>query len=250
MAFMSKGFMSKGFMSIAPSLIYLGFAFFYLTFAEQFSVEFQALFKILPLLWLLAVYLGLIQFAKVVQSAEKQSTEVSKNRQSRVVFIALSLSMVGDVILALDGKNWFVYGLAAFLLSHLAYIIALMPLKRLSFMRTFGLVLCYLLLAYSILRLMAPNLGPMLIPVCFYITVILLMSLTTWHSQLSNAWLISGGLLFISSDAAIGISRFYQAFAGQGEFIMITYYAAQFALLRGFAQQRLDRATDFSKGNP
>lgn len=234
-------------MLVLSSLIYLGFAFFYLSFADRFSVELQAFFKIIPLLWLLAVYLRVIQSAKVVQSAEEQSTGVSKNRQSQVVFIALSLSMVGDVILALDGNNWFVYGLAAFLLSHLAYIIALMPLKRLSFLRTLGLLLCYVFIAFAMLRLMAPNLGPMLIPVCFYITVILLMSLTTWHSQFSNAWLISGGLLFISSDAAIGISRFYQAFAGQGEFIMITYYAAQYALLRGFAQQRLDRTLDDSR---
>ncbi len=228
-------------MSTIASLIYLSLAIFYLVFADNFSVQLQAFFKIIPLLWLLAVYLRAFKPQHICPNDVKFGAEVFTHRQSQVVVAALFFSMLGDVVLALDGKNWFVYGLAAFLLSHLAYITALMPLQRLSPLHSLMLLGVYALFASVMLVLLAPNLGMMLWPVIFYITVILLMSLATWHSKGNNAWLIIGGLMFISSDAAIGISRFYQTFSGQGEFIMITYYAAQYALLTGFAQQRITR---------
>ena len=118
---------------------------------------------------------------------------------------------------------------------------ALMPLRRLSLLHSLMLLGVYVVLASVMLVMLAPNLGMMLWPVIFYITVILLMSLATWHSKGNNACLIIGGLMSISSDAAIGISRFYQTFSGQGVLIMVTYFAAQYALLRGFAQQRITR---------
>ena len=112
-----------------------------------FQYNSRLFFKIIPLLWLLAVYLRAFKPEHICPNDVKFGAEVFTHRQSQVVVAALFFSMLGDVVLALDGKNWFVYGLAAFLLSHLAYITALMPLRRLSPLHSLMLLGVYALFA-------------------------------------------------------------------------------------------------------
>ena len=215
------------------SLLYCLLATLYMVLAGRVEIALAAVLKILPLLVLLAWFCR--RFTdKPVGTSDISAAEVSSDISSSIVIVALGLSMLGDVILAVDGKNWFVYGLAAFLLSHIAYILALRPLQRVAKAKLGILLAGYILFAAGVLTLMAPNLGIMLLPVGLYISVILLMSLSTWHSKASNPWLIVGGLLFICSDALIGLNKFFTPIPYSGVFIMLTYYAAQYALLRGF----------------
>ena len=52
------------------------------------------------------------------------SLEVAHPRCAPTVVVALVLSLVGDVLLMLPGAHWFVFGLGAFLVAHLAYVVA------------------------------------------------------------------------------------------------------------------------------
>jgi uncharacterized membrane protein YhhN len=225
------------------TLLYVVLGGTYIGFSPVEVVAFGAVLKILPLIILLFWFCSAkpLSFATNKQNdlAEKAiaNDEVKtaiKDGAQRYVIIALGFSMLGDVILAVDGRQWFVYGLAAFLLGHLAYIKALWPFQPIVKSRLWQLCLGYFCFAAVVMALMAANLGAMFIPVSIYMTVILLMSLSTWHSRLSNPWLIAGGLLFIISDATIGLNRFYTPIPLSGELIMSTYYAAQYALIRGF----------------
>lgn len=147
----------------------------------------------------------------------------------RWLALGLGFGMLGDVLLAWDGQGLFVFGLAAFLLGHLAYIMALRPFHRL----VAGLLLPYGVVAAVILSLMWPQLGALLLPVLLYIGVILAMSLATLHAHGSNWPLKLGGLLFIVSDSLLGLNKFWQPLPGAGSAIMLTYYAAQYALVYG-----------------
>lgn len=178
----------------------------------QGDFAFSFVLKILPLLLLLAFVLK------------------RRGQAQGALIAALLFCMLGDVLLAIDGNALFVYGLGAFLLGHLAYLVNLRPFQRFYA----ALLLPYLAVAGMIVSLMWPQLGVMTLPVLVYISVILTMSFATWCSARSNAWLILGGLLFISSDALIGLNKFYQPLPYAGTLIMLTYYAAQYLLVMGF----------------
>ena len=57
-------------------------------------------------------------------SASALSLDVAQPSVRAAVVVALVLSLVGDVALMLPGEHWFVFGLAAFLVAHLAYVVA------------------------------------------------------------------------------------------------------------------------------
>lgn len=185
----------------------------YLWLSQQGEFPLSFLVKILPLLLLTGWAL---------RQAQPQ----------KWLLAALAFSMLGDVLLAWDGERLFVFGLAAFLLGHLSYLMNLRPFARFYPL----LLLPYLAFATLVLSLMWPQLGAMALPVCVYIAVILSMSFGTWCSGRANPWLIAGAVLFIVSDSLIGLNKFYQAIPYAGSWIMLTYYAAQFALVRGFLQ--------------
>lgn len=159
-------------------------------------------------------------------------------KQNLALLAALAFSMLGDVLLAWDGQRLFVFGLGAFLLGHLAYLLAMRPFAG----HRAILLLPYALFATVVLQLMWPSLGAMTIPVLCYISVILCMSYGTWCTTRSNHWLIAGGFLFILSDSLIGLNRFWQPVPAAGFAIMLTYYAAQYALVRGFIQGQVRRS--------
>ncbi|NQY64349.1 MAG: lysoplasmalogenase [Alteromonadaceae bacterium] len=147
------------------------------------------------------------------------------------VFIAgLVCSTLGDFLLDYDPVNWFVFGLGSFLFAHLCYLFSLKPFQ----FKRLGVVLLYVFYGIGILVLLWPVLGELLIPVVVYMVVLLLMGIATLISGKSNVWLVVGGLSFIASDSLLGIDKFYTTIPAGGFFIMITYYFAQYSLVRGF----------------
>ncbi|UJX27788.1 lysoplasmalogenase (plasmid) [Pseudoalteromonas sp. CF6-2] len=161
--------------------------------------------------------------------------------QSRTVItllLALSFSVLGDVLLALDTGQLFIGGLAAFFVSHLFYIITMLPVKK---YRT-DVLLLYLFLAIGVFCLLYPTLNEMLIPVIFYTIVLMIMASLTWMTDKSNGFLVLGGAVFVISDSILALNRFYMPFSYADIAIMCSYYLAQFCLVKGFLQ-----ATDKSK---
>ena len=200
-------------MPLLLNMLYAALAAAYMWLDARGDISLNFMLKILPLLLLCGWVL-----------------RVAPLRQHLSLLTALAFSMLGDVLLALDGQRLFVFSLGAFLLAHLWYLLAMRPFAGHRPL----LVLPYALFAGAVLTLMWPGLGAMAVPVLGYICVILTMSYGTWCSSRRNAWLIGGGLLFIGSDCLIGLNRFWQPLPGAGLWIMLSYYAAQYALVRGF----------------
>ncbi|WP_372509648.1 lysoplasmalogenase [Mycolicibacterium smegmatis] len=131
-------------------------------------------------------------------------------RERRWLVAALLFSAVGDFLLAIPWwEPSFVGGLAAFLVAHLCFLAALLPLAR----RTSGrltavavtVVACLALLAWFWPRLVEQG---MAVPVTAYIAVLGAMVCAALLAGLPTPWTAAGAVCFAVSDAMIGISEF------------------------------------------
>ena len=99
-----------------------------------------------------------------------------RNANARWITIGLLLSAIGDFCLEW-ASSWFLAGLIAFLLAHLAYLTAYVHLVRRA-----RLILLVPVAAFGIasFRILEPALGDMTIPVALYTTVIFCMLWRAW----------------------------------------------------------------------
>jgi len=131
-------------------------------------------------------------------------------RERRWLLPALLFSAAGDFLLALPW--WppsFVGGLSAFLLAHLCFLGALIPLAAPTRQRIAiaGLIVvsCLALLVWFWPHLTTDKLT---IPVTVYMAVLAAMVCAALLAQLPTRWTAIGAVCFAASDAMIGISEF------------------------------------------
>lgn len=168
--------------------------------------------KILPILLLLALV-----YSK------------PSSRPLRLFTFGLLFSMMGDIWLAIDTGDFFIFGLGSFLVAHLFYMACLFPIMA----KNREMIAVYSLYGVLITALLAGYLGDLLMPVMIYMGVLLAMGMCTLLSKRSNPWLIIGGASFIVSDSLIGINKFYYDLPIAPLWIMASYYFAQYGLTRG-----------------
>ncbi|WKG06184.1 lysoplasmalogenase [Mycolicibacterium sp. HK-90] len=131
-------------------------------------------------------------------------------RERRWLVGALVFSALGDFLLAIPWwEPSFVLGLAAFLVAHLCFLGALLPLARRSTPRLIGVALtilaCLALLTWFWPRLVEQG---MAVPVVAYIAVLGAMVCTALLARLPTPWTAAGAVCFAVSDSMIGISEF------------------------------------------
>jgi len=158
-------------------------------------------------------------------------------------------SLAGDTFL-LFSERWFVAGLAAFLLAHVAYIVGFnQPLPDVSLLWSLGLAIVLGLSAARLLRrivdgLVAKNQRQLVRPVVLYGTVLTLMLLSALLTSLRTDWqatpalLVSAGaILFFGSDMLLAWDRFVTPVKNGRVLNMIAYHLGQIALIAGAALQ-------------
>ncbi|MFG0751286.1 lysoplasmalogenase [Pseudomonas sp. TYF_14] len=162
-----------------------------------------------------------------------RSTPVSPYRTW--ISIGLGFSVLGDILLAIPA-DLFVFGLAAFLCAHLAYLrgycgITLRPaLPALIFSAITGIAL---------LGVLANNgLGPLLIPVALYALAI---SAMLWRALACGGVAALGAGLFVFSDSLIGIDRFISPFAAAPYLIILAYWLGQWAIVSSVGHRSTDK---------
>jgi uncharacterized membrane protein YhhN len=103
----------------------------------------------------------------------------------------------------------FVLGLGAFLVAHLCFLTALIPLVARSAPRLAGaavlVVVCVALLTWFWPRLIAEG---MAVPVTLYMAVLAAMVCTALLARLPTPWTALGAVCFAVSDGMIGIGKF------------------------------------------
>jgi uncharacterized membrane protein YhhN len=145
--------------------------------------------------------------------------------------VALAFSLAGDVFLMVP-KDLFVFGLAAFLVAHLAYVAGMIA----DGMGAGGLLAGVLLVAVGILVLGTQIVRAayaaetqLALPVMLYIGVISAMVVAA--IGMGEPLGIAGAALFYSSDALIGWSRFVREYSWAPVVIMVTYHLGQLGLV-------------------
>ncbi|MDG2524981.1 lysoplasmalogenase [Stenotrophomonas sp. HITSZ_GD] len=175
-----------------------------------------------------------------------RATAAAPGAYRRWVRVGLLFSLVGDICLMLP-VDAFVAGLAAFLLAHLAYILAFARGVR---ARALALT-APVLVAYAMANLAAlrPHLPVALQgPVIAYTAVLTAMAALAlargWRppedgTQARRAAL--GAVLFVASDSLLAWDRFAGPLPGATAGVLATYYAAQWLIATSVSRRRAAR---------
>ena len=131
-------------------------------------------------------------------------------RERRWLMAALMFSAIGDFLLAVPWwQPSFVGGLGAFLLAHLCYLAALVPLA-VPVSRRYAAVGITCVACLGLLVWFWPYLGRegLTLPVTVYIAVLGAMVCAALLAQLPTRWTAVGAVCFALSDTMIGIDLF------------------------------------------
>lgn len=184
---------------------------------------------------------GIILFLWVYFLALSKNIEGTLLRKS--ISAALVFSWLGDVLLIFP--DLFLYGLGAFLMAHVCYIIGFklaqtnpFSIGQVNFIKLFFQNLPIYLLAALFYFFINAGLGNLKIPVVIYLVVIVLMATTSRErygktNSVSFWQVMVGAIFFMLSDGFLAINKFYKPFPESGVLVMGTYIFAQFLIVRG-----------------
>ncbi|WP_340076909.1 lysoplasmalogenase [Leptobacterium sp. I13] len=153
--------------------------------------------------------------------------------------LALISSIGGDVVLMFveESNHFFIAGLILFLIAHLMYIItfSLQRNKKIALRSISFLLLSY---GFGVFWILKDTLGALLLPVSFYMIVILTMVLMAYArkgtvTRESFALVFIGALFFILSDTLLAFNKFYSSIPYAKILIMGTYAIAQYYIVHG-----------------
>jgi len=168
--------------------------------------------------------------------------------------LGIFFSLAGDIFLMVSytrfSNRWFLPGLAAFLLAHVAYIIGLnTPVGGVSLIGAIGIAAILAITVVRILRrilarVRAKGLQRMVIPVMAYGTVISLMLLSAiltlyrldWKTSASGLVCV-GATLFYFSDIILAWNKFVKPVRNGRMMNMAAYHLGQIALIAGAVLQ-------------
>ncbi|MCX6036773.1 MAG: lysoplasmalogenase [Chloroflexi bacterium] len=168
--------------------------------------------------------------------------------------LGIFFSLAGDIFLMISyarfSNRWFLPGLAAFMLAHMAYIIGLnMPFGEPSPLWAIGIGIILAMTAGRILRrilagVREKGLRRLVVPVMAYgmvITLMLLSAILTiyrvdWKTSASG--LVSlGAILFYFSDIILAWNKFVKPVRNGRVMNMAAYHLGQIALIAGVVLQ-------------
>jgi len=175
------------------------------------------------------------------------------NRFSRFISLGLFFCLAGDILLMFqDFGDYFVYGLSAFLIGHIFYILAFFRTNlenhEIPLIKKQGWVMV-LIVAYGYLffQQIKDHLGEMIGPVIVYTMVITLMLLIAANrykkvSPQSFRYIFFGAMLFVASDSILAWNKFVHQIDFSHALIMSTYGLAQLFITTGAILQLKDQA--------
>ena len=160
-------------------------------------------------------------------------------RERRWLMPALVFSAAGDWLLAIPWwTQSFVFGLASFLLAHLCFVGAMLPLatKSAPSPARIAAVVAMVLASAGLLVWFWPHLGQdkLTVPVTVYIVVLCAMVCTALLARLPTIWTAVGAVCFAASDSMIAISRFILGNEALAAPIWWSYAAAMVLISAGF----------------
>ena len=210
--------------------LFLGAAIVDMAFITQSQEQYRYFSKPFIILGLLVYFL-------------QTTTPIKGSVLRKSVATGLMFSLLGDTLLLFPGM--FLYGLGAFLMTHICYIIDFkltqnhtINLMKVNFVKIFLYNLPIYIAAAFVYYLVQSNLYELKIPVIIYIMVIVMMVTISrerfGRTNASSFWQVFvGALLFFTSDGILALNRFFQPIEDAGVMIMGLYMVAQLLILMG-----------------
>jgi uncharacterized membrane protein YhhN len=141
-----------------------------------------------------------------------------------IVFLGLVAGWFGDVLLLGTDRRWFVAGIAAFLLNHVAYTMAF--LGHGVDAHRMGLALApVVLVALPVLGVLWSRVGRLRVPVAAYVVVI--GGMVVAAAGTGRPMWMAAGVAFFVSDLAVARQRFLTAGFANKAVGLPLYYGAQ-----------------------
>ncbi|MDT7837750.1 lysoplasmalogenase [Aquabacterium sp. OR-4] len=198
------------------------------------------------LLWLTKPLTTLLVIAHAAQRGRENGRSGQALR--RAVLAGLGLSLLGDVAL-LWPREGFLPGLVAFLLAHLAYLVAFTR-GGVRFIAHRGPFVVYAVVAGAVLWRLWPGVpGALRAPVIAYV-----LCLAAMAAQAAARWLLLsegstvqarlarraalGGGLFLVSDALLATNKFAGPVPLASLWVLASYWAAQWLIASALPPQR------------
>lgn len=166
------------------------------------------------------------------------------------VLIAFFFSWIGDNFLMFSGLNelFFFAGVGGFFIAQLAYIYIFTVYSEnggQGYLRK-NLILGFLFIAYiaGFFYLLYPGLEGIMKPIILlYAISLIAMSMMALNrsgrvNRASFLLVFVGSCLFVISDSMIAFNKFYMEFSQAGFWIMVTYIAAQYLIMRGLILEK------------
>ena len=162
--------------------------------------------------------------AKIVASLAFFDIGMIAGRDPSWIVLGLGLGVVGDIALLGRGKPAFLVGLGAFLLGHVAYVIAFARVVPIAEWAT-PLAALPVAVAAGALAYLWPHLGSLRVAVIAYVIVIVAM--VAGALAIGREPVRLGALLFFASDLSVARDKFVaQSFANKA-WGLPAYYAGQ-----------------------
>jgi uncharacterized membrane protein YhhN len=200
-------------------------------------------------LYLIILYLNLEGFdwymKPILLPLLLTAVAVSENFPTKKILLtALIFSWIGDIILLFSDKGelYFIFGLVAFLISHLVYIVLFSKQQntRTNDNKALFWIGILAILAYFVFMIdtLFPKLGPLKIPVLVYAIIITTMLFFAFKGSLkwanpANNYILIGAIVFVSSDSILAFNKFYTPITHASFLIMLTYCLAQYLIVTG-----------------
>lgn len=156
--------------------------------------------------------------------------------------VAIVLCACGDVLLTQSIEQSFVYGLGAFVVGHIFYLIAFLQFANKRFIIA-KLVMAIIVLCITIglAMIILPVTENLLIPVSIYVGIITSMVVAAIFAWSKSMLHIGGAIIFMISDTILAWNMFLVPLPYASIGIMLTYYVAQFCIVAGLIKLFTDR---------
>ena len=147
------------------------------------------------------------------------------------IMAGLFFSLIGDILL-LALVDEFLYGLAAFLITHLFYIVAFLIRNRDV---RFVSMLVFYLIGGAAVYVLYPYTGEFRYPVIVYVFVIVTMAWRAYSQRNYNKtalYAYLGAMTFLLSDFILAYNKFIFSYHYSGIISIVIYWTAQYMIAK------------------
>jgi len=196
-----------------------------LLFREIFTYKKNLMFKYL--------LTPLITFCVIINAI----LSLRLNNQDIYIFIivtGLIFSLIGDTILMIEEKRFFIHGLVFFLFAQIAYIFAMSIGYRFQPWNIFialPFIICILIL-YNSIKQKSPGKAKSVLVYMIVISAMTFFAVAQFNNgSILKAYLLSlGALLFVISDIMLAVNEFIKKIPNSSVIVWLTYAPAQFLI--------------------